>query len=55
MPKQLIDIMDREKKFVKKMRAFYEVNLDFSVWSDNIFRVQSNTNKIVELINPGVN
>jgi syntaxin-binding protein 1 len=55
VPKPLIDLMDREKKFVNKMKAFYEVNLDFNVWQDNIFKVQSNTNKIVELINPGNN
>lgn len=47
--------MNKCENLVRKIKSFYEVNIDFSVWQDNIYKVKSSKNKIIELINPDKN
>lgn len=44
--------MTKQPKFVNKIKTFYEVNLDFTVWQDNIFKIQTKTTSLTKLINP---
>ena len=54
--KQQLALMNLEREFAIKVKSLLEVNLDFNIWQDNIFKVESsNINKIVELINPADN
>lgn len=43
----------KERKLVEKVKSMYEVNIDFNVWADNVFKIKCSTDKILELINPG--
>lgn len=47
-----MELMNKEFKLVKKIKTFLEVNIDYNIWQDNIFKIDSITNKINELFNP---
>mmetsp|Transcript_22920 Transcript_22920/g.22224 ORF Transcript_22920/g.22224 Transcript_22920/m.22224 type:complete len:106 (-) Transcript_22920:672-989(-) len=46
----LMPVMVREPLFVSKVKTMIEVNIDFDVWMGNLFKVQSESNKMQELL-----
>eukprot|EP00347_Sterkiella_histriomuscorum_P013160 403365781 len=53
VPDEQIKLMTLNQKLIHKVKTFYEVNLDFTVWQDNIFKITTKMNSMTKLINPG--
>ncbi len=45
-----MEAMSQCPKLVAKMRTLLELNLDFQVWQDNIFKIATDVDQIPQLI-----
>jgi hypothetical protein len=51
VPPSLFSQLTACLKLVKKVRTFVEVNLDFKVWQDNVFKVPTKIKQLTKLVN----
>ena len=51
VPDNLLQTLARCTKLVNKTKSFVEVNLDFKVWQDNIFKVPTKIKQMTMLLN----
>lgn len=55
MPQTYTELLNKQEKLVNKVKTFIEVNINFTVWQENIFKIQSKAKKLNNLINADAN
>jgi hypothetical protein len=49
---QLMERLCTSNKLANKVRTFVEINLDFKVWQDNVFKITTKTKQLSNLLSP---
>lgn len=52
MPAKLNALLYKDTNLMSKVKSFYEVNIDFQVWQDNIYKIPCKVKQLEVLINP---